>query len=201
MRLTLRVVKVEGERIGSKSDGAEVVEGEAAEHILEVERLAGVCGGGEEGEEAVTKLRANHVGDEGLERASGELAAGGLALEGPEVAVGVEDAVAEEVGEGGAGAVAFGVIGEVGAEEVLDDEWVGGADATGEAEGAPDLDGGGRGGGEEAGDPVEEAVAVAEEGDEVAEEGMGEGAVVGGFGGLAEEEVKDDGGEDGDGES
>ena len=38
---------MEGERIGSKSDGAKVVEGEATEHILEVERLASVCGGEE----------------------------------------------------------------------------------------------------------------------------------------------------------
>lgn len=117
--------------------------------------------------------------------------AGNLALGRPEVGVDVEDAKAEELVEDGAEPGALDVVGEVGAEEVVDDGGVGGADAVGEAEEAVDLDGGGGGGGEEVSDPVVEAVAVAEEGEEVAEDGVGFGAWVSfGVGGGVGEEVE-----------
>lgn len=82
--------------------------------------------------------------------------------------------------EDGAEAVALDVVGEVGAEEVVHHGGVGRADAAGEAQEAVDLDRIGiiGIGIEEVGDPVVEAVAVAEEGEEVAEDGVGFGAWV-----------------------
>lgn len=71
-----------------------------------------------------------------------------LALKSPESIVGDEDAMAEEIWEDGVEALAFDVVGEVGAEEMVDDGGVGFADAVVEAERAGDLDGVGWGGGE-----------------------------------------------------
>ena len=88
-----------------------------------------------------------------------------LPLAAPEAAVGVEDASAEELLEDGPEPSAFYVVGEVGAEELLHVGRIGGADAAGEAEEAVDLEGEGGRVGEHFGDPVVEAVAVAEESD------------------------------------
>lgn len=113
------------------------------------------------------------VGDEVFEGFGVEFMASDLPLSGPEIAVDVEDTVAEEVGEDGVEPGAFDVVLEVGAEEVVEVGGGGGAYAVGEVEEAVDLDGGG--GGEHVGDPVVEAVAVAEEGEEVSDEGVGVG--------------------------
>lgn len=64
---------------------------------------------------------------------------------------------------------AFDVVVKVGAEEVVDGGRIGGADAVREVEDAVDLEGEGWGGREHIGDPVVEAVAVAEETDEVSD--------------------------------
>uniref|UniRef100_A0A0D3EYQ7 Uncharacterized protein n=1 Tax=Oryza barthii TaxID=65489 RepID=A0A0D3EYQ7_9ORYZ len=139
-------------------------------------------------------VRPEDARREAAERAGGEGVGGDLPLEGPEAAVGGEEAAAEEVLEGEGEARALDVVGEAGPEEVVDDRRVGGGDAGAEAEGAAHLDGGGRGGGEEVGGPVEESVAVAEEGQGVAEDGVWVGAVV--VGGGAAPEVEEEGGEE-----
>lgn len=144
-------------------------------------------------------LGADDVGDEEAERAGGEFSAGDLALEGPEMGVDVEDTLPEEVREDGAEAVAFDVVGEVGAEKTVDDAGVGGADARGEGEGATDLDGVGGGGGEEVGNPVEEAVAVTDEGQEITNDGEAVGAVVGRRWAAAEVGEEEDGDREGEG--
>lgn len=54
--------------------------------------------------------------------------AGDLALELPVISIRVENAVAEEVGEGGAAFLAFLVVGEVGLQDVLDNGGIGGDD-------------------------------------------------------------------------
>ncbi|KAJ0483097.1 hypothetical protein HanRHA438_Chr13g0619171 [Helianthus annuus] len=115
-----------------------------------------------------------------------------LSLRGPHVTVGVEYAVAEEFMQDGGVTVAFDVVKEVVAEEVVEVGGVGGADAVGEVEEAVDLEGERWGGGEHVGDPVVEAVAVAEEADEVADEWVGLGTWCGG---TVTGEVVEDGGE------
>jgi len=55
-----------------------------------------------------------------FESACGELESGGFALHEPGVAVAVEDAVAEEVVEGGVPPGALGVVVEARAEDVLE---------------------------------------------------------------------------------
>lgn len=64
------------------------------------------------------------------------------------------------------------------AKEVVDDARVRGGDAPAEAQHAAHLDGGGRGGREQVGGPVVEAVEVADEGHQVAEHGVRVAAVV-----------------------
>jgi hypothetical protein len=85
--------------------------------------------------------------------------AGGLALPQPAVAVGVEDAAAEQVLDHGHPELALGVVAEVGLENVLDVGRVGGDDAAAEADG---LEGHGVRGAalQDAGRPLEEAVPV-----------------------------------------
>lgn len=99
--------------------------------------------------------------------------AGNLALQGPELTVDAEDAVAEEFMEDVMVAGAFDVVGEVGEEEMLDVDGVSSADAMGEVEEGVDLDSGGWGLGEEFSDPVVEAAVVAEEAGEVSDDGVG----------------------------
>lgn len=95
--------------------------------------------------------------------------AGDLALDGPDVSVYVEDPMAKKLLEDRVKARAFDIIGEIGAEEMVNISRVSGADAVGESEESVDLDGRRVGGGEHVGDPVVEAVAVAEEPDEVSD--------------------------------
>lgn len=104
--------------------------------------------------------------------------AGELALREPEVTVGIEDATAEEVAEDVDEGLALGVVAEVGLEYVLHIVRVGGDDGAAGAEAAHD-EGLRRGGREEVGVPVEEAVPVAVEGDEAANERVGVGTIDG----------------------
>lgn len=69
-----------------------------------------------------------------------ELVARDLSLELPCISVGVEDAVAEKIFEGGVCEVTFGVDVEVGLEDVLDDGGVGGEDLA-PAEGSAEDEG------------------------------------------------------------
>lgn len=108
-------------------------------------------------------------GNEVFERVGGEFMAGYFSLGGPVGPIGVEDAVAEEVVEDGVEAGAFDEVGEVGAEDVLEVSWVGSAYVVREGEKAVHLEGEGWGGGKHVGRPVVEAVAVAEESDEVSD--------------------------------
>lgn len=77
-----------------------------------------------------------------FERLGVEFVACDLALESPEMGIGVEDAVAEELGEDFVEARAFDVVLEVGVEEVVDVGGVGGADAVGEIEEGADSESG-----------------------------------------------------------
>jgi len=159
---------------------ADGVEREPFEHVLQVEDVAASVTPPQQREQPVGDLGLHDVDDEPAERACGELEAGVLALPEPLVAVGVEEAAAEEVPEHGGGVVALGVVGEVGAEEVLDVGGVGGDDARphpGDPEAHPVVGAGD----DELGGPVEEAVAVPEERREVAEERVGFEAMRGGF--------------------
>ncbi|XBI32564.1 hypothetical protein VPH35_055999 [Triticum aestivum] len=156
--------------LDAEGHAADVVEGEAPEHVLQVQGHAGARGGVEEREEAAVEVLPEHPPGEAAERAGREGVGGDLALEAPEAAVGEEDAAAEEVGEGDREARALDVVGEVGAQEVVDGLRSGGGDAAAEAERAADLDGGGRGLRELVRGPVEEAVQVAEERHGVAED-------------------------------
>jgi len=79
--------------------------------------------------------------DELFEGIGIEFVASNLTLGRPEVSVDVEDAMAEEFMEDRAETGSLDVVGEVGAEEVVDDGGVGGADAVGEVEDSVDLDG------------------------------------------------------------
>lgn len=73
----------------------------------------------------------NGVDDEVTERFFVELVAGGLALPVPVIAVRIKDAVAKEVLKKGDGTLAFGVVGEVDLEDVLNICRVGGNEAIG----------------------------------------------------------------------
>lgn len=92
--------------------------------------------------------------------------AGELPLRGPELAIDVEDPEAEEIAEDVGEGFALGEVVEVGLEDVLDVGRVGGHDGPRRVEAVNDGGLGGGGGGEEVSVPVEEAVAVAVEGDE-----------------------------------
>ena len=92
--------------------------------------------------------------------------AGELALELPVVAVGVEDSVAEEVTEGAVECGALVVGWEVGFEDVLDDGGVDREDLAGAERVAEGEGGGGRGGEEDVGDPVDAAVLVGDDGED-----------------------------------
>ncbi|WVZ88345.1 LOW QUALITY PROTEIN: hypothetical protein U9M48_034878 [Paspalum notatum var. saurae] len=146
--LALEAARVEAER-----DLADGVEGEAAEHVLQVDDdVAGVGGGGEGGEQPGLHLLRDDLVRVGAHGDAAELEAGHLALVAPGGAVDVEDAAAEEVaeerGEGGA----LGEVVEVGLEHVLDVGRVGGDGAAEDV----DVDGGRGGGPEEVRVPVGE---------------------------------------------
>ena len=81
---------------------------------------AGAGGASQQREQPVPDLGLHGVDEETAERARGELEAGVLALPQPLLPVGVEEAVAEEVHQHGEGALARGVVGEGGAQDVLD---------------------------------------------------------------------------------
>lgn len=86
----------------------------------------------------------------GADGEAAELQASHFALEGPGVAVDVEDALAEEVAEDGGEGFALWVVVEVGFEDVVDVVGVGGEDVGEDVDG----DGGGGGVGEEVGVPI-----------------------------------------------
>lgn len=112
----------------AEGDLASVVEGEELEKVLEVYDLAGDGSRGEERKETRDGLEMDAREDEGTDSFGGELETGSLALETPVVAVGVEDAGAEEVMEDGGEGGAFWVVVEVGLEDVLNVGRVGGDD-------------------------------------------------------------------------
>lgn len=139
---------------------------------MQINHQALVAGDAQGRQEPFGDLRFDHVRYEVLEGLGAELVAGDLALESPGGSVGVEDAVAEELADDGGEAGAFDVVGEVGVEQVADIGGVGGGHAIGEVEEGVDLNSGRWGSGELLGDPVVEAVAVAEESEEVSDYGM-----------------------------
>jgi len=141
------------------------VERQPEEHVLEVERVSGGGEVGEQREQRGVHLGAAVPGHEGAERGAGheQLRLGALAA--PRLAVGGEDAAAEDV-EDLLELGALGVVGEVGGEDVADVGRVGGDEelhagarraCEEEVEWAGDHEGG---------DPVVEVVEVAEEGRE-----------------------------------
>ncbi|KAJ1274278.1 hypothetical protein BS78_05G050400 [Paspalum vaginatum] len=148
-------VPVEAARVEAEGDLADGVEGEASEHVLQVDDRARAGGIGEDGQEACLHLLRDDLVGVGAHGDAAELEAGHLALVAPGAAVDVEDAAAEEVpeerGEGGA----LGEVVEVGPEHVLDVGRVGGDGAAEDV----DVDGG-RGG-----VPEEVRVPVAEVGE------------------------------------
>ncbi|GMN31905.1 hypothetical protein TIFTF001_041660, partial [Ficus carica] len=151
-------------RIVTEGDLADVVEREPLKKVLEIKDSGGRVlirrgGGGEDGEEAVGELGVDNGFDELAEGFGVELVAGDLALELPGVAVGAEDAVAEEVGERDAEGLALAVVGEVGLEDVVDDGGVAGEDLAG-AEEVLDDEGGRWGVLDELGEPLVAAVLV-----------------------------------------
>ncbi|TVU50758.1 hypothetical protein EJB05_02147, partial [Eragrostis curvula] len=141
---------------------------------------AAAGGSPEQREQPAGDLGLHDVDDELAERALGELEAGVLALPQPLLAVGVEDAVAEKVAEHGDGVLALGVVAEVGAQDVLHVGRVAGDDAgahPGDPEPHPQL----RAADDQLRRSVEEAVAVLDEGREVAQERVGFETMGGGF--------------------
>jgi len=115
-----------------------------------------------------------------FQSACGELESRGFTLHEPGVAVAVEDAVAEEVVEGGVPPGALGVVVEARAEDVLEVLGVAchgveplPARQEGEGDDARLVGGGGASGAEVGGDPVMDTVAVVEKLREAAEEGEG----------------------------
>ncbi|KAK9153736.1 hypothetical protein Sjap_001216 [Stephania japonica] len=97
-------------------------------------------------------LGGEDVEGEEADGGGGELEGGELALEGPGGAVHVEDAAPEEVTEDGGEGLAFGVVGELGVEDVVDVDGVGCDDVVEGVEG----DGAGGGLAEEVGVEVGE---------------------------------------------
>ena len=106
-----------GERLGVLPEGeaADVVEGEAEQEVLQVDDVRV----GEDGQQAGVDGAGDPARHGGAERARGELERGRLALRHPRVAVGVEDAVAEQVPEDGVPEGALGVVVEARLEDVL----------------------------------------------------------------------------------
>lgn len=70
------------------------------------------------------------VGDEGSKGLGVEFITRNLALGGPDMAVGIEDSSAKKLVEDGSVTVALDVIGEVGAEKVVEVGGIGGADTV-----------------------------------------------------------------------
>ncbi|KAJ6829582.1 putative cytochrome P450 94B3-like [Iris pallida] len=108
----------------------------------------------QERQQAVRDFGADGVEQERADGLGVEPRAGQLALRPPVVAVGVDDAAAEQVLERGDVAGALGVVAEVGLDDVLHIGRGGGEDDAGEGDGV------GRAGLEALRRPVEEAVAV-----------------------------------------
>lgn len=123
-------------------DRAHVIEPEPPENVLEVEHGVVSRGGREYRYQPVVELGVHDVFHELAQRLGVELVAGDLSLELPALAVDVEYAIAEEVGEDGSGEAALLVNVEVGLEDVLDVGRVGRIDGAG-AEGAVKDEGGG----------------------------------------------------------
>uniref|UniRef100_A0A804LDC7 Uncharacterized protein n=1 Tax=Zea mays TaxID=4577 RepID=A0A804LDC7_MAIZE len=141
------------------------VERQPEEHVLEVERLPGGGHVREQREQGGVHLGAAVPRHQGPERGAGHEQLRLGALPAPRLAVGVEDAAAEDV-EDLLELGALGVVGEVGGEDVADVGGVGGdeelhAGARRACEEEAEL-----AGDQEGGDPVVEVVEVAEEGRE-----------------------------------
>lgn len=102
------------------------------------------------------------VDDEVTERLLVKLIAGSLALPVPVIAVEVKDAEAEEVLKKRDGMIAFGAVGEVGLEDVLNVCSIGGNESIG-VEGEVEDYGMGGGLGEEGGDPFKGVMTMLEE--------------------------------------
>jgi len=125
-----RHLLLEAARVEAEGDLADGVEGEAAEHVLQVDHRAGVGGGGEDRHETGLHLLGDDPEGVGAHGDASELEASHLALVAPGVAVDVEDAAAEEVPEERGEGLALGEVVEVGLEHVLDVGRVGGDGAA-----------------------------------------------------------------------
>ncbi|KAJ6853243.1 uncharacterized protein M6B38_251165 [Iris pallida] len=129
--------------------------------------------------------RWRRCGGVGADGAAAELEAGHLALEVPELAVGVEDPVAEEVPEDGGEGLPLGEVVEVGLEHVLDVVRVGGDDVVEDV----DVDGLRGRVAEEVGVPVDEVGEVG--GPRGVEVGLADVAVAPGVLGPQDEEERE----------
>uniref|UniRef100_A0A804QXB7 Uncharacterized protein n=1 Tax=Zea mays TaxID=4577 RepID=A0A804QXB7_MAIZE len=160
--------QLQAARVEAEGDLADAVEGEAAEHVLQVQDPASssssstLAAGGtgsraEQGDEPAPQLGRHHAHREGAQRRRRQLGRRELALEQPGVPVHVEDPAAEEVGEDGRERGALGVVVEAGAQHVVDGGRVG-------REHVPEhvhVDGLRRRGPQQVGVPVAEVVEVA----------------------------------------
>jgi hypothetical protein len=99
---------------------------------MQVNGLAGPRGSVEEGQQTAAEVRAKDVAQEAAERVSG-VVGGEHALEAPETVVAEEHVAAKEVSEGDSKVGTLDVVGEFGAQEVVDDPWAADGDTAYEA--------------------------------------------------------------------
>ncbi|CAM0871283.1 unnamed protein product [Alopecurus aequalis] len=152
--------------VDAEDEGAGHVEGETQEHVVEVAAGPGVGSVREERQEAPLHLVAAVARGEGAEARPRHEQLGLGPLAAPRLAVGVEDAVAEDVEDLGE-LVALGVVDEVGGEDVAHVGRVAGdeeADA-GEPRASFEV----VGAGQDAGGPVVEVVHVGDQAEEMAQ--------------------------------
>ncbi|XBH58706.1 hypothetical protein VPH35_080094 [Triticum aestivum] len=159
----LREADGQAARVDAEHQRGRRVERQPEEHVLQVAHAGAAAGDvGEQREQVALDLAAAAPCHEGPEPGAGheKLRLGALAA--PGVAVGVEDAAAEDVhdlGELGA----LGVVGEVGGENVADVGRIGGEEELHAGARRADEAEVERAGGEQGGDPVVEAREVGEE--------------------------------------
>uniref|UniRef100_J3L509 Uncharacterized protein n=1 Tax=Oryza brachyantha TaxID=4533 RepID=J3L509_ORYBR len=164
----------EARRVLVERDAADIVEREALQHVLQVQRPAVALRPLEQRKQPVDDLEPDGAHYKVPQRPLAELVVGGPPLPQPLVAVGVEDAMAEEVLDDGHHVLPLGVVLEVGLDDVLDVGWVGSDGAGHEAE-ALEVEGHGVRGAarHDAGRPLDEAVLVLDEVRQRADDGVG----------------------------
>lgn len=152
-------------RYSPKSNLANVVKSESLKNILKIQNRGRRGRRAKNGEQSIGELDVDDGLDELAQRSGAKLVARNLALKFPAVAVGVEDAVAEKIGESRAKGVSFLVDVEVGLEDVVDGGGISGENLP-LPEQAVEGEGGGRGDLEKVGEPLQTAVPVGKYGEE-----------------------------------